>query len=112
MVISPYAKKNYVSHRHVSFGSIFKTFWNILGLPMLNQYDAGASDLSDCFTGEAYFTPYNALPVDKRIFDPEKAMMPLDEKFDWKAVLESRELDDPEDMKRDMDKRTSKKDRD
>jgi len=110
LMISPYAKKNYVSHRHVSFGSIFKTFWNILGLPMLNQYDAGASDLSDSFTSEPDFTPYNALPVDKRIFDPEKALMPLDEKFDWKAVMESRELDDPEDMKRDMDKRTGKKD--
>ena len=110
MVISPYAKKNHISHRHVSFGSIFKTFWNILGIPMLNQYDAGASDLSDLFTSTPDLTPYNALPVDKRIFDPEKAMMPLDERFDWKAVLESRELDDPEDMKRDMDGKKGGKD--
>ncbi|MFM9074994.1 MAG: hypothetical protein ACKORJ_05425, partial [Bacteroidota bacterium] len=110
MLISPYAKKNNISHRHVSFGSIFKTFWNILGMPMLNQYDAGASDLSDLFTSTPDFTPYNALPVDKRIFDPEKAMMPLDERFDWKAVLESRELDDPEDMKRDMDGKKGGKD--
>jgi len=45
MVISPYARRNYVSHKHYSFGSIFKTFWNILGLPYLNQYDAVAIDL-------------------------------------------------------------------
>ena len=49
MVISPWVKKDYVSHVHYSFGSIFKTFWNILGLPYLNQYDAAANDLGDFF---------------------------------------------------------------
>lgn len=38
MVISPWAKRNHVSHTHTSFGSISKTFWNILGTPCLNQY--------------------------------------------------------------------------
>jgi YVTN family beta-propeller protein len=101
MVISPYAKKNYVSHSHASFGSIFKTFWNILDIPYLNQYDAGATDLSDMFTSDPDFTPYEALPVDIRIFDPEKALDPYDEKFDWKAVKESPVLDDVKDMLRD-----------
>src|SRR5436190_13153031 len=50
IMISPYAKKNFSSHRHYSFGSIFKTFWNVLGIPYLNQYDFGTNDLSDCFT--------------------------------------------------------------
>jgi YVTN family beta-propeller protein len=100
MVISPYAKKNFNSHQHFSFGSIFKTFWNVLGVPCLNQYDFGATDLSDCFTSEPDFTPYNALPVDARIFDPKKALMPFDEKFDWKAVLESPKLDDPNEIKK------------
>jgi YVTN family beta-propeller protein len=99
MVISPYAKKNFNSHQHFSFGSIFKTFWNVLGTSYLNQYDFGVNDLSDCFTHKPDFTPYNALPVDPRIFDPTKAMSPLDEKFDWKAFRDSPELDDPEDMK-------------
>jgi YVTN family beta-propeller protein len=98
MVISPWVKKNYVSKVHYSFGSLFKTFWNILGLPYLNQYDAGASDLSDMFTGVPDFTPYNALPADIRIFDPQKALSPLDEKFDWNSLKESPELDDPKDM--------------
>jgi len=102
MAISPYAKKNFVSHRHYSFGSIFKTFWNVLGIPYLNQYDFGVSDLGDCFTNQPDFRPYDALPVDPRIFDPQKALSPLNEKFDWKAFRESPELDDPEDMKRDM----------
>ncbi len=62
MVISPYAKTNHVSHVHTSFGSIFKTFWNILGLPYLNQYDATATDLADMFRNEPDFTPYDAYP--------------------------------------------------
>ena len=34
MVYSPYAKRDYVGHQHYSFGSIFKTFWNIPGHPL------------------------------------------------------------------------------
>ena len=102
MVISPYARKNYVSKVHYSFGSIFKTFWNILGLPYLNQYDAGATDLSDMFTGIPDFTPYTALAPDLRVFDPQKALSPLDEKFDWNSLKESPELDDPKDMVKDQ----------
>jgi YVTN family beta-propeller protein len=98
MVISPYARKNYVGSVHYSFGSVFKTMWHALGLPYLNQYDAGATDLSELFTNQPDFEPYQALPVDVRIFDPQKALDPLDEKFNWKAVEESREMDDPEDM--------------
>ena len=98
MVISPYAKRDYVSHTHYSFGSLFKTFWNILGLPYLNQYDAGANDLADFFTDQPDFTSYAALPVDERIFIPQKALDPFDENFDWTAVDESPELDNVKDM--------------
>ena len=98
MLISPWVKKDYVSHVHYSFGSIFKTFWNILGLPYLNQYDAGANDLADFFSDTPDFTAYTALPVDSRIFDPQKALDPLDENFDWKALEESPVMDDKKDM--------------
>lgn len=98
MVISPYAKKDYVSHVHFSFGSIFKTFWNILGIHYLNQYDAGATDLSDMFTMNPDTSQYFALPVDDRIFNPQKALDPFDENFDWKAVANSPKLDNVEDM--------------
>lgn len=100
MVISPYVKKNYVSHVHYSFGSIFKTFWNVLGIPYLNQYDACANDFADFFTEKPDFTPYNALKSDVRFFDPQKALDPLDEKFDWKSLEESPEIDNVPDMMR------------
>lgn len=98
MVISPWVNRDYVSHFHYSFGSIFKTFWNILGLPYLNQYDAGATDFADFFAETPDFTPYSALPVDPRIFEPQKALDPFDENFDWKALEESPVMDNKEDM--------------
>ncbi len=98
MLVSPWVKKDYVSHGHYSFGSIFKTFWNILGMPYLNQYDAGATDLSDFFTNTPDFKTYSALPADPRIFDPQKALDPFDENFDWKALEESPVMDNKKDM--------------
>ncbi|HKI45440.1 MAG TPA: bifunctional YncE family protein/alkaline phosphatase family protein [Balneolales bacterium] len=111
MVISPWAKRDYVGHVHYSFGSIHKTIWNVLGVPYLNQYDASATDLSDLFRDKPDFTPYNALPEDHRIFDPQKALTPLDAKFDWKAVKNAPPVDDPTDMEaehRRQDKKTGK----
>jgi YVTN family beta-propeller protein len=107
MIISPYAKKNFSSHQHYSFGSIFKTFWNVLGLPYLNQYDFAANDMGDCFTAEPDFTPYSAVPVDPRVFDPQKALDPFDKKFDWEALKDSPKLDDPDEIQkaREKDKR-------
>jgi DNA-binding beta-propeller fold protein YncE len=104
MVCSPWAKRGFVSHQHYSFGSIFKTFWNILGVPYLNQYDAAAADLSDFFTSKPDFSPYKAHPVDPRVFDPQKALTPFDERFDWKSLLESPQLDRVEDFIREKRK--------
>jgi len=98
MLVSPWVKKDYVSHHHYSFGSIFKTFWNILEMPYLNQYDAGATDLADFFSETPNYEPYKAVSVDARIFEPQKALDPFDENFDWKALEESPIMDNKEDM--------------
>ncbi|MCS6830303.1 MAG: hypothetical protein NZ749_06625 [bacterium] len=87
LVVSPWAKRGYVSHRQSSIASIMKTMYLILGVPYLNLYDAAANDLADMFTTEPDFTPYKALPVDARIFDPEKAKDPNDPDY-RKARLE------------------------
>lgn len=100
MVISPWVKRDYVSRLHYSFGSIMKTFWHVLGLPYLNQYDAGATDLADFFTVEPDTTPYNALPVDDRVFDPQKALDPFDVEFNWEALSESPVMDEVETMQK------------
>jgi hypothetical protein len=98
MVISPYASRGRVSHEHTSIASILKTFDLILGLPYLNQYDAVATDLSDFFSDQPDFTPYQTLPSDTRIFDPAKVHEPGLE-------MQSRPgapLDDPDTIRREM----------
>lgn len=50
------------------------------------------------FTDRPDFTPYTAVPPDLRVLDPQKALTPLDEKFDWKGVEDSPVMDDPGDM--------------
>jgi DNA-binding beta-propeller fold protein YncE len=112
MVASPYAKKHYAGHVHYSFGSIFKTMWNSLGISYLNQYDAGAADFSDLFTNIPDYTPYNALSSDLRIFDPKKALTPLDKNFDWKSFEKGGEFDHPSQMLKDskeLDQQLKKK---
>ncbi len=87
MVIGPYARRDCISHRHASMSSILKTMFLILGMPALNQYDGFASDLADMFTQTPdNAEPYNALPVNPEIFDPEQALKPFGTKLNWKAV--------------------------
>jgi hypothetical protein len=50
------------------------------------------------FTGKADLRPYLAVPVDKRVFNPQHALDPFDEHFDWEAVSNSPKLDNPADM--------------
>ena len=75
--VGPYFKKNYVSHVNSSFPGMLKTVFRLLRLPPLNLFDASAADLSDCFTETPDFTPYSALSIDSRLFDPAKARQPL-----------------------------------
>ena len=49
IVISPYAKRAYVSHAHYEFGSILKFIEETFGLPSMGTTDARANDLSDFF---------------------------------------------------------------
>lgn len=61
LVISPWARRDYVSHAHASFMSVFATIERILGVPPLGRSDASASPLWDLFTAEPDLTPYDAL---------------------------------------------------
>ena len=70
LIASPYAKRNYVSHTNASFPSLLKLMFRFLDIPPLNLFDATAAGLEDCFTAEPDFTPYKALPPDRRIFSP------------------------------------------
>ena len=98
LVVSPWAKRGYVSHRHTTIVSMHRTLYQIFGLPPLNMFDALANDLSDCFTSEPDYRPYKAAPVDPRVFDPEKAKDPRDPDYGKARQLPSFPLDDPDEM--------------
>lgn len=73
--ISPYAKRGAVISTQFNTTSILRTIEQILGLPPMNQFDASATPMFDCFTDEPDFTSYEALPsniaLDEMNPDPE-----------------------------------------
>ena len=49
LVLGPYARKNYISKTQHSHVSLLKFVESLFGMPMLNQRDTNADDMSDCF---------------------------------------------------------------
>lgn len=66
---SPYAKRGAVISTQYNTTSILRTIEQILGLPPMNQFDASATPMFDCFVDVADESPYNAAP----------ALVPLDQ---------------------------------
>jgi YVTN family beta-propeller protein len=73
LVISPWVKPGYISHRHSSMVSIQKTIYELLGLGPLNLEDALAADLSDAFVNGPELQPFQHLDVDSRVFEESAA---------------------------------------
>lgn len=65
LVISPFAKRHYVSHQTHEFGSILKLIEKTFGLATLTDVDARADDLSDCFDFRQ--TPAHFVPIDSGV---------------------------------------------
>jgi len=65
IVISPYAKKHYISHVQHEFGSILKYMEETLNLPSLGQTDVRADDLSDFF--DYTQAPSSFVPFSQRV---------------------------------------------
>ena len=82
LCISPYTKRGEVISKHYNQNSYLRTIELILGLPPMTQFDMAATSMEYCFTEEADFTPYTALP--NRI--------PLDEMNAQLGMLEGKQL--------------------
>jgi hypothetical protein len=93
LVMSPYVRRGFVSHRHCSMASIQKTIYELLGLGPLNLEDALAADMSDMFTDIPDLTPFTSLPSDTRVFDPVQARFAKPKSKQEARRL--REVDDP-----------------
>lgn len=61
-VISPYTKRRAVVSTTYNTVSILRTIEQILGLPLMNQFDAAAAPMFDCFMETPDFTPFRAVP--------------------------------------------------
>jgi YVTN family beta-propeller protein len=62
LVISPYTKRAQTVSTFYNQAGVLHTMEQILGLPPMNQQDAMAPLMSDCFCNTPDFTPYTALP--------------------------------------------------
>ena len=95
-VVSPYTKRRQTISTQLNQISLVRTIELILGLPPMNQMDATATPLHDCFAEVADLTPFtsvtNRVPLDKINPPPKKithaalrkdaimsARLPLDE---------------------------------
>jgi YVTN family beta-propeller protein len=60
-VASPYTKRGQVVHTQYNQTSLVRTMELILGLPPMNQLDATATPMFDCFVNQPDFAPFNAV---------------------------------------------------
>ena len=61
-VVSPYTRRNAVVRTQYNQTSILRTIELMLGLPPMNQLDATATPMTDCFVTAADLTPFSAVP--------------------------------------------------
>lgn len=61
--VSPYTRRRAVVSTQYNTTSLVRTLEQILGLPPMNQFDASATPMWDCFTDTPDLTPFQALPT-------------------------------------------------
>lgn len=75
-LISPYTKRRAVVSTQYNQTSLIRTMELMLGLPPMNQMDATATPMSDCFVSVPDFTPFtavpNRVPLDQMNPEPKK----------------------------------------
>jgi YVTN family beta-propeller protein len=60
--VSPYTKRGAVVHTQYNTTCLLRTIEQILGLPPMNQLDATATPMFDCFTATPDLRPFEAVP--------------------------------------------------
>ena len=61
--VSPYTKRGQVVSTQYNTTSLIRTMEQILGLPPMNQFDASATPMFDCFSDTPNFSEFNSVPV-------------------------------------------------
>ena len=80
-VASPYTRRGVVVSTQFNQTSLLRTMELMLGLPPMNQMDATATPMFDCFTNTPDFTPFtavpNQVPLDEMNPDPRRILNPV-----------------------------------
>lgn len=80
-VVSPYTKRGEVIHTQYNQPGMLRTMELILGLPPMNQMDAAATPLYDCFVDTPDLRPFDAVPtnvpLDEMNPTPESILHPV-----------------------------------
>lgn len=94
MVISPWARRGYVSHAFASFASVFATVDRILGVPALSRAAAVAAPLWDMFTPVKDSTPFTALErtVPHELNPEDLPGAEKSRRMDWRSADRNPEL--------------------
>jgi DNA-binding beta-propeller fold protein YncE len=79
-VAGPHVKRHAVISTQYNTTSLLRTMEQILGLPPMNQFDASAVPMSDCFTDTPDLAPFvavaNQVPLDQMNGDTKAALGP------------------------------------
>lgn len=79
--MSPYTKRGQTISTQYNTTSLIRTMEQILGLAPMNQFDASATPMFDCFTNAADYTPFDAVPnlvpLDQMNPDPQAINDPV-----------------------------------
>lgn len=102
--VGPFVKRGEVVSTQYNTTSLIRTMEQILGLPPMNQFDASATPMYDCFTAKPDFAPFKSVaskvPLDQMNPDPATIRDPILRKDALvSATLNFREVDKaPEDV--------------
>ena len=91
-VISPFTKRGAVVNTQYNQTSLLRTIELILGLPPLNQMDATATPMFDCFTSTPDFTAYNSVTNNVPLDDMNKPAKEIKDSALRKDALASAKL--------------------
>jgi len=97
-IVSPYTRRRQTVSAQYNQISLVRTIELILGLPPMNQMDATATPMSECFTEIPDFTPFDSVtnnyPLDRTNPDPKKI---TDRRLRKDAVVSAKlRLDEPD----------------
>jgi len=102
--VSPYTKRGAVVSTQYNTTSLIRTMEQILGLPPMNQFDASATPMSECFTDRPDLTPFTAVPNTVPLDQMNPAPQAINDRLlrhnaEVSAKLNFREIDKaPEDV--------------